>query len=146
MGAILGFFTGGPIGALLGLAKDFAGPLVDVFKKIEDTKVQLAQATNESEKNRLSAQISALQIQAENLKTQADLQAEESHGTRLNIAIRSWIAGAVAFLITKLLVYDKALGQWTGGTTDRLDDHLWYLIMVIVGFYFVHETVGLFRR
>jgi hypothetical protein len=146
MGAIFGFLTGGPIGALLGVAKDFMGPLADVFKKIEDTRVQLAQATNESEKNRLVAQIEALQVQASVLQTQANLQAEEAHGTRLNVMIRSWMAGAVAFLIMKILVYDKALGQWTNGTTDALDDHLWYLIMVIVGFYFIHETVGLFKR
>jgi hypothetical protein len=146
MNAILGFFTGGPFGALLGLAKDFVGPLSDIFKKIEDTKVQMALATNDAEKNRLAAQIQALEVQAQVLQTQANLQAEEAHGTRLNVMIRSWMAGSVAFLITKILVYDKALGQWTNGTTDALDSHLWYLVMVIVGFYFVHETVGLFRK
>lgn len=145
-GAITGFFTGGPIGAALGLAKDFMGPLTDVFRKIEDTKVQLAQAANESEKNRLTAKLAALQVQAGILQTQANLQAEESHSTRLNIWIRSMIALGPMVLLNKILIYDKALGQWTGGHTDALDMHLWYVVMVVLGFYFVHETVSLFKQ
>ena len=144
--AAIGFVTGGPVGALLGVAKDFLGPLQDVFKKIEDTKVALAQAANESEKNRLTAQLGALQVQAQVLQTQASLQAEESRTTRLNIWIRSWIAAGPAFLLTKIYVYDKALGQWTGGHTDALDPNLWNVVMVVLGFYFLHETVGLFRK
>lgn len=146
LSTVVGFVTGGPVGALLGFAKDAIGPLTDVFRKIEDTKVQLAQAANESEKNRLQAQLGTLEIQAEVLKTQAALQAEESRTTRLNIMIRSWIGAGVAFLLTKILVYDKALGQWTHGNTDRLDDHLWYVIMMVLGFYFVHAAVGLFKK
>ena len=141
--AAIGFVTGGPVGALLGVAKDFLGPLQDVFKKIEDTKVALA---HESEKNRLTAQLGALQVQAQVLQTQASLQAEESRTTRLNIWIRSWIAAGPAFLLTKIYVYDKALGQWTGGHTDALDPNLWNVVMVVLGFYFLHETVGLFRK
>ena len=144
--AAIGFVTGGPVGALLGVAKDFLGPLQDVFKKIEDTTVALAQAANESEKNRLTAQLGALQVQAQVLQTQASLQAEESRTTRLNIWIRSWIAAGPAFLLTKIYVYDKALGQWTGGHTDALDPNLWNVVMVVLGFYFLHETVGLFRK
>lgn len=146
LSGVIGFVTGGPVGALLGVAKDFMGPLADVFRKIEDTKVQLAAAANEGEKNRLTAQLGALQVQAQNLQTQANLQAQESRVTRLNIWIRSWIAAGPAFLLTKIYVYDKALGQWTGGHTDSLDPHLWNVVMVVLGFYFIHETVGLFRK
>lgn len=146
MGAVTGFITGGPVGALLGVAKDFLGPLTDVFNKIQDTKVQLAKVSSESEKNRLTAQLGALEVQAEVLKKSADLQAEESHSTRLNIMIRSWIAAGPAFLLTKILVYDKALGQWTGGHTDALDPNLWQVVWIVLGFYFVHETVGLFKK
>ena len=146
MGAILGFFTGGPLGALFGFAKDLMGPLQEVFKNIEDTKVALANAANESEKNCLTAQLGALQVQAGILQTQANLQAEEARGTRLNIMIRSWMGGSAAFLLTKILVYDKALGQWTDGHTDALDPNLWYVVIVMLGFYFVHETVSLFTN
>lgn len=144
MSAVLGFVTGGPVGALLGVAKDFIGPLEQVFKNIEDTKVALARAANESEKNQLEAKLGALQIQAQVLQTRANLQAEESHSSRLNIMIRSWIGAGPAFLLTKIFVYDKALGQWTHGTTDALDANLWQVIMVVLGFYFIHETVSMF--
>ena len=146
MSAIFGFLTGGPVGALLGIAKDFMGPLADVFKKIQDTKVALAQASNESEKNRLTAQLGALQVQAQNLQTAANLQAEESHTTRLNVIIRSWLAAGPAFLLTKIYIYDKALGQWTGGHTDALDPHLWNVIMVVLGFYFLYSAASLFKK
>lgn len=144
--AAMGFVTGGPVGALLGMAKDVVGPLTDVFRKIEDTKVQLALAKNDSEKNQLTAQLGALQVQADVLKTQANLQAEESHVTRLNIMVRSWIGVAVAIVLTKILVYDKAFGQWTHGSTDALDPNLWYVVMMVLGFYFVHAAIGMFRK
>lgn len=144
---LFGFFTGGPVGALFGVAKSFVGPLTDVFKKIEDTKVQIAQAANESEKNRLTAYLGALQVQAQTLQTAANLQAEESHTSRLNIMIRSWLAAGPAFLLTKIYIYDKALGQWTHGHTDPLDPNLWNVIMVVLGFYFLHAAaVSIFKR
>lgn len=146
LSGVVGLITGGPVGALLGVAKDFIGPLQQVFAKIEDTKIALAKTVNESEKNRLTAELGALQVKAQVLQTQANLQAEESRSTRLNIWIRSWIAAGPAFLLTKIYIYDKALGQWTGGHTDSLDPNLWNVVMVVLGFYFLHETVGLFRK
>jgi hypothetical protein len=37
------------------------------------------------------------------------------------------------------LIWDKALGDWTGGHTDALDPNLWQVIMATVGFYFLYE-------
>jgi hypothetical protein len=48
----------------------------------------------------------------------------------------------VSILIGKVLVWDKALGQWTGGRTDALDPNLWQVVMVVLGFYFLSETVS----
>jgi hypothetical protein len=39
----------------------------------------------------------------------------------------------------KLYVYDKALGQWTGGHTDALDPNLWTVVTATIGFYFLYE-------
>lgn len=47
------------------------------------------------------------------------------------------------FLLTKIYVWDKALGQWTNGTTDKLDDNLWWVITAQVGFYFL---ASIFRK
>lgn len=48
-----------------------------------------------------------------------------------------------AFLLTKIYVWDKALGQWTNGTTDKLDENLWWVITAQVGFYFL---ASIFRK
>ena len=60
--------------------------------------------------------------------------------------IRSWLATGPAFLLTKIYIYDKALGQWTGGHTDPLDPNLWNVVMVVLGFYFLYSAAGLFKK
>lgn len=139
LSALAGFFTGGPFGAILGFAKSLITPLTDVFRKIEDTKVQLAQASNDAEKARLTAKLSVLQLRA-------DTMAKEAPLSRLNIYVRSSIGAWVSILLGKVLVWDKALGQWTGGHTDALDPNLWNVVLVVLGFYFLYESVSIFKR
>jgi hypothetical protein len=139
MGALFGFLTGGPFGALLGFAKSLLGPFTDIFKKIEDTKVQLAQTDNEAKRDALTAKLAVLQSRANLMATEAPL-------SRLNIYIRSSIGAWVSILLCKILVWDKALGQWTGGHTDKLDPNLWHTVWVVMGFYFVYEGVQIFKK
>lgn len=139
LGAIMGFFTGGPLGAIAGFAKSLIAPLSHVWDKIEDTKVQLAQAANESDKIRLTAKLGVLE-------KRADLMAQESRVSKLNIYVRTAIGGGVAFLIDKILVWDKALGQWTGGHTDPISPELWHTVWVVLGFYFLYEGVSIFKK
>jgi hypothetical protein len=46
--------------------------------------------------------------------------------------IRPLLGLAVVVLVWKVIVYDKALGQWTGGSTDALDPKLWNVVMTII--------------
>lgn len=48
-----------------------------------------------------------------------------------------------AFFLTKIYVWDKALGSWTGGHTDPLDQNLWWVITAQIGFYFL---ASIFRK
>jgi len=140
MGSILGgFLTGGPVGAILGFAKSLLSPLEHIFNKIETTKVQLAQADNEDERIRLTAKLGALQ-------TKAQMLATESRYTRMNVYIRSAAASGPIFLVTKIMVWDKALGQWTHGHTDALSSHQWYIIYMVYGLYFLHEIAGTWNK
>src|SRR5258708_38920668 len=42
-----------------------------------------------------------------------------------------------AFVLTKIYIWDKALGQWTSGHTDSLDVNLWWVITAQIAFYFL---------
>lgn len=65
--------------------------------------------------------------------------AEQGHWfTRM---VRPLLAMPVIILLFKILVYDKALGQWTHGRTDPLDPNLWGVVMCIIVSYMGGRTV-----
>ena len=47
-------------------------------------------------------------------------------------SVRPALAWIVIILLAKIFIYDKALGQWTGGSTDALDPNLWWVIQTII--------------
>lgn len=126
MFTILGFITG------------LAGPISMIAGKILDTKTALAKAQSDDERNRLNAAIEEMHSQ------QAVLVAEA--GSRLNAIIRGLMAVPVMILLWKLLVYDKALGQWTGGHTDALGPDLWKIVAAVIAFYFLYDIAARFRK
>lgn len=96
----------------------------------------------------INAKTAEEQIQAnENvltLQAQRDLMIADGQKSNLDIYIRTAIAGPVAFILGKIWIYDKCLG-W--GRTDILpSDPLWNVIMVVIGFYFLHSIVGMFKK
>lgn len=54
--------------------------------------------------------------------------------------VRPMMAFPVIVLMTKLLVYDKALGQWTNGSTEALSDQIWWYCTVVTVSYFGGRT------
>lgn len=74
------------------------------------------------------------------LQAKRDVLVAESGRSNINAILRSSIGASVAFVLAKLLVWDKALGDYTGGHTDPLDPNLWNVIMATIGFYFVYEA------
>lgn len=123
---------------ILGFLTGLAGPLATIAGKILDHKTALAQAQSDDERNRLNAAIEELHSQ------QAVLVAEA--GSRLNAIIRGLMAAPVAILLWKLLVYDKALGQWTGGHTDPLGSDLWKIVAAVIAFYFIYDIAARYRK
>lgn len=80
------------------------------------------------------------------LEARRDVLVEESRNSAVNGWIRAVLAMPAAIVLWKVLVYDKALGQWTGGRTDQLSDELWQVVMMVLGFYFVFEISRVWRR
>ena len=56
-------------------------------------------------------------------------------------SVRPALAWIVIILLTKIFIYDKALGQWTGGSTDALDPNLWWVIQTIIISYMGGRTL-----
>lgn len=57
-------------------------------------------------------------------------------GNWVTRSVRPLLALPVIVLMWKLLVWDKALGQWTGGHTDSLSDQIWWYCTTVVIAYF----------
>jgi hypothetical protein len=80
------------------------------------------------------------------LAARRDVLIAESSVSRANIMVRCLLAGPVIVILWKIYVWDKALGQWTGGHTDGLSSELWQVIMIQIGFYFLYEgAIGVTR-
>lgn len=75
---------------------------------------------------------------------EAEINAEtirSEQGNWVTRSIRPLLALPVIILVWKLLVWDKALGQWTGGTTDSLSDQIWWYCTTVTIAYFGGRTV-----
>jgi hypothetical protein len=118
--------------ALLGIIPGIFTTITGVTNAITNEKINLANAQNSSDKIASDERIAQL-------TAQRDVMIAESSTSKLNGIIRAIIGGSAAFVLAKLLVYDKALGQWTGGHTDALDPNLWYVVTATIGFYFLYE-------
>ena len=46
-----------------------------------------------------------------------------------------------AILVAKLLVWDLAFGQWTGGHTDKLSDQAFWILQTIIVAYCGGRTI-----
>ena len=125
----------GGVQALAGLSD----AITDISKAISDARIAAINAKTQEEKI-------AAEERAKSLELRRDVLVAESGVSRANIFMRTLIAAPVAILFWKIFVYDKALGQWTGGSTEQLSPELWQVITVVIGFYFLYEgAVGITR-
>jgi hypothetical protein len=122
------------LGALTGLA----GPIATIAGKLADTKVALAKAQTDEERNKINGEIEELHAQKSVLIAEA--------GSRLNAIIRGMMAFPVVVLLWKLLIFDKAFGQWTGGHTDALGEDLWKVVAAVIAFYFLYDITARWRK
>ena len=89
-----------------------------------------------AQKQKLDAVGSHEAVAADLAKRSFDLDMKEAEvnsstikaeqGNWVTRSIRPLLALPVIVLMWKLLVWDKALGQWTSGTTDSLSDQIWW--------------------
>lgn len=123
--SILGWITGLPL------------------SKISDdiARVQIAKQNAATDKDRLDHEEREKALLAQ----QAVMVAEA--GNRINTFMRVFLGLPAGLIIWQYIVFDKIVAPWFGGhATDDLSDQLWYYVMVVIGFYFLHWTVGSWRK
>lgn len=120
--------------ALLGLVD----PISKIAGKIADARIAATNATTDREKIAADERVKGLEARMTVMVAEG--------GSRINAFTRAALAFPVAILLWKVFVWDKSLGQWTGGRTDALSPELWHVVMVVVGFYFVTDMVSRWRR
>jgi hypothetical protein len=113
-------------------------PISRIAGKIADARV--AQANAQTDRDKIAAD-----ERVKGLEAKRDVMVAEQ-GSRLNPMMRAFLAAPVAILLWKVFVYDKALGQWTSGRTDGLSPELWYVVMLVVGFYFLDTIAARWKR
>lgn len=109
-------------------------PLSAIAGKIADYKIVEAKAETDQERIHAQERIKALEAKRDVLVAEANMPG--------NIIMRAWLAFPPSVVVAKILIWDKALGQWTHGHTDALDPNLWWLVMAVYGFYFVQQITN----
>lgn len=88
----------------------------------------------------------AAEERVKTLEAQRDALVAESNKSNVPIYVQSIVGASVAFLVAKLLVWDKALGTWTHGYTDPLGTDLRWVLMTVIGFYFLSSTAYILKK
>jgi hypothetical protein len=106
---------------------------------------RLAAAYEAREKAKSDKEKIAADERIKTLQARRDVLIAEA-GNRVNGWMRAALAMPVAIILWKVFVYDKALGQWTQGTTDALSPELWHVVMIVIGFYFLADAASTVTR
>lgn len=113
---------------LLGLLPKVFGTIDNITNAIANEKIAGLQATTQEAKIASDERVSALNSQMQVLLA-------DSKVSSLDIWMRSIIASGPAFILCKIFFYDET---GFGETTIPIDSPLWNVIMVVLGFYFLH--------
>lgn len=117
--------------SLLGLAD----PISRIAGKIADARIAATQASTDKERIEQEERVKSLEARRDVLMREAD--------GRVNGVIRALLAVPVIVFLWKVIIWDKVLAL---GSTDDLSENLWYVTMMVLGFYYVHWTVGRLKR
>lgn len=110
----------------------FSDAITNITKSIADAKIAAIRAATEEERIHANERASALE-------KRRDVLIAEAAVSKANIIMRCGFGIPVMFVLWKLFIWDKALGQWTGGSTDALSHELWGVVNMVLGFYFLYE-------
>lgn len=127
------------ITGILGILPGAFGTINKVTDAIANERLKQIDAKTQQERI-------ASEERVKTLEAQRDALVAESNKSNIPIYVQSFVGACVAFLVGKLLVWDKALGDWTGGHTDPLGPDLRWIMMTVIGFYFLSSTAYILKK
>ena len=126
----------GWLGNLLG------GPFAQAAVKAYEAKLAAGNT-----RERIAAEVTARELAVEQREIEVRAQlivAEQGHWfTRM---VRPLWALPFVIWTWKVVVYDKVLASWTGGSTDALDGQIGVLCTTVAGAYFVGRSAEMIAR
>lgn len=121
--------TSGAIGAIL---QPIIGGLLTAQKQKLDAVGSHEAVAADLAKKSFDLDMREAEVNAETVRAE--------QGNWVTRSVRPLLALPVIILVWKLLVWDKALGQWTGGSTDSLSDQIWWYCTTVTIAYFGGRT------
>lgn len=124
--AILSFFR---------IVPSITGAINSITSAITNEKIAALTATTQQDQIASAERVAALQAQR-------DALIAETNKSNLPIYIQSAMALPIVFILGKLYMYDDA---GFGTTSIPNDSNQWKVIMIVVGFYFLHSIASIFK-
>jgi hypothetical protein len=122
---------------LLGLIPGALATVNGITNAIANERIAGLNATTQQDKIASDERVNTLLARRDAL-----LAASHSPWTSV---MQFMIALGPMIVLNKILIWDKALGDYTSGHTDSLDPNLWWVITATVGFYFLADTIKRFK-
>jgi hypothetical protein len=124
------------MGFLLGLIPGLFSTINGITNAITNEKIAALNATTDQERIASGERVTALEAQRD------VLIADSSH-SQIDMWMRTIIASGPTFILCKIFFYDKI---FDGTTQISTNDPLWNVIMVVVGFYFLHSLGSIWAK
>lgn len=121
--------------SFLGILPKALGTIDNITNAIANEKIAGMQATTQQ------AQIASTERVA-SLEAQRDAFIAETQKSKLPIYTQTALAAGPVFILNKIFFYDET---GFGTTTIPINSPLWQVIMVVVGFYFLHSMASMFK-
>ena len=117
---------------LLGLIPGLLTTVNGITTAISNERIAKINAVTDQEKVVIDERIKTLEAQR-------DVLIADSTHSNLDLNMRTILAAGPAFILGKVFIWDKGFAWYDASTTISPD--LWNVIMVTIGFYFLHNTI-----
>lgn len=122
------------IGTIL---KAILGPLLQTYLTAQKQKLDAA-GSHDARVAEVATKALELDKREAEINAQIVLAEQGNWFTRIP---RPIMGCSVAILVAKIIVWDLALGQWTGGHTDKLSPQAFWIVTTIIIAYFGSRSV-----